>query len=381
MTASLTIGIEEEYLLVDPTTRDLAASPDGDFMTRCRDELGAHVSPEFLRCQVEIGTPVCHDIADARRHLTASRAAIRRNAAKCGIAVMAASTHPFARWGDQAITPSERYEKLERDMQGAVRRMLICGMHVHAAIEDPDARIDVMNQVRYFLPHLLALSTSSPFWLAQPMGLHCSRLSVWYGMPRTGIPDAFDGWGEYQRFIDALVGAGVMDDATKLWWDIRPSARYPTLELRITDVCTRLEDALCIAAFYQCLLRMLLRLRRDNMRWRIYPTELIRENRWLARRYGVSGQLLDLGRGARVPFPALVEELIALVDEDAQALGCAKEVAHARTIIERGTSSMTQLRVFDEARAGGADEREAFAAVVDALIAETGADLPQPAEA
>lgn len=379
MDASLTIGIEEEYLLVDPVTRDLAASPDGSFLTNCRSELGDHVSPEFLQCQVEIGTPVCSGVKEARRHLTASRAAIRRNAAKCGMTVIAASTHPFAQWGAQEITHVERYEKLERDMQGAIRRMLICGMHVHAAIEDPDARIDVMNQVRYFLPHLLALSTSSPFWLGERMGLHCSRLGIWYGMPRTGIPDSFDGWGEYQRFVAALVEAGVMEDATKLWWDIRPSARYPTLELRITDVCTRVEDALTIAALYQCLIRMLLRLRRQNLRWRLYPTELIRENRWLARRHGTGGQLLDLGRGQRTPFAALVEEMIELLTEDAEALDCVEEVRHARAIIKRGTSASVQIATYEEATASGASEHEALRAVVDRLIDETAADLPAEA--
>ncbi len=379
MIPALTLGVEEEYLLVDPVTRDLVEEPSPDFMTDCKNRLGERVTPEFLKCQVEIGTPVCADISDARHHLTALRSVIINTAEKHGMQVMAASTHPFAQWGRQKHTAAPRYDLLDKDMGGAIRRMLICGMHVHAGIEEEDLRIDLMNQMRYFLPHLLALSTSSPFWGGYDMAMRCARLGVFDSMPRTGIPDRYESWSEYQRMIERLVQAGVMEDATKLWWDMRPSARFPTLEMRITDVCTRLEDALCVAAFYQTLLRMLSRIRQKNLRWRIYPRIMLEENRWRAQRYGSTNSLIDLGRGEAVPFGSLIEELLEMTTEDATALGCVKEITHARTILKRGTSACRQLEVFAETKAKGADEHEALVAVVDMLVKETAADLPEAA--
>ena len=376
MIPALTLGIEEEYLLVDPQTRDLVEEPSPDFMRECKGKLGDHVTPEFLKCQIEIGTPVCDTISDARHHLVAMRSVIVNTARNHGMAVMASSTHPFAQWGNQKHTAAERYDHLDQDMGGAIRRMLICGMHVHAGIEDEDMRIDLMNQVRYFLPHLLALSTSSPFWGGHDMKMRCSRLSVFDSMPRTGIPDRYESWAEYQRMIARLVSAGAMEDATKLWWDMRPSARFPTLEMRITDVCPRLEDALCVASLYQCLLRNLARLRQRNLRWRIYPRILLEENRWRAQRYGCAKSMIDLGRGVCQPFGALVEEIIDMVREDATALGCTKEVEHARTILSRGTSACRQITTYEHATTGGATHDEALIAVVDEIIAETVQDLP-----
>lgn len=377
MIPALTLGVEEEYLLVDPETRNLVAEPSPDFMADCKQRLGERVTPEFLKCQVEIGTPVCADISEARHHLTALRSVIINTAEKHGMQVMAASTHPFAQWGRQKHTAAPRYDLLDKDMGGAIRRMLICGMHVHAGIEDEDLRIDMMNQMRYFLPHLLALSTSSPFWGGHDMEMRCSRLGIFDSMPRTGIPDRYESWSEYERMIDRLIGAGVMEDATKLWWDMRPSARFPTVEMRITDVCTRLEDALCIAALYQSLLRMLTRMRQKNLRWRIYPRIMLEENRWRAQRYGCTNSMIDLGRGECVPFGSLIEEIIEMVMEDATALGCVKEVSHARAILKRGTSACRQLDTFASAKKQGADDTAAFVAVVDLLVAETAADLPE----
>ena len=379
MIPALTLGVEEEYLLVDPQTRNLVEEPSPDFMKDCKERLGERVTPEFLKCQVEIGTPVCADISEARHHLTALRSVIINTAEKHGMQVMAASTHPFAQWGSQKHTAAPRYDLLDKDMGGAIRRMLICGMHVHAGIEEEDLRIDLMNQMRYFLPHLLALSTSSPFWGGHDMAMRCARLGVFDSMPRTGIPDRYESWSEYERMIERLIKAGVMEDATKLWWDMRPSARFPTLEMRITDVCTRLEDALCIAAFYQSLLRMLARIRQKNLRWRIYPRIMLEENRWRAQRYGCTNSLIDLGRGEAVPFGSLIEELIEMASEDATALGCVKEFTHARTILKRGTSACRQLDAFAQAKADGAEEKEAFIAVVDMLVRETAADLPAAA--
>ena len=376
MMPALTLGVEEEYLLVDPDSRDLVEEPSPDFMKECKDRLGERVTPEFLKCQVEIGTPVCNNIADARHNLTALRSVLINTADRHGMKLMAASTHPFAQWGRQKHTAAPRYDLLDADMGGAIRRMLICGMHVHAGIEDEDLRVDLMNQVRYFLPHLLALSTSSPFWGGHDMAMRCARLGIFDSMPRTGIPERYESWSDYQRIIQRFIEAGVMEDASKLWWDIRPSSRFPTVEMRITDVCTRLEDTLCIAALYQSLLRMLARIKLSNLRWRIYPRILLEENRWRAQRYGCTKSMIDLGRGECVPFPALIEEILELIAEDATALGCLKEVQHARTIIKRGTSACRQIEVFEGSVADGAEPAEAFKSVVDMLIADTASDLP-----
>ncbi|WP_428409098.1 carboxylate-amine ligase [Hyphococcus sp.] len=377
MLPALTLGIEEEYLLIDPQTRDLVPEPSPDFMKECQDRLGERVTPEFLKCQVEIGTPVCADISEARHHLTALRSAIINTAEKHGMKLIAASTHPFAQWGRQKHTAAPRYDLLDADMGGAIRRMLICGMHVHAGVEDKELRIDLLNQTRYFLPHLLALSTSSPFWGGHDMQMRCSRLGIFDSMPRTGIPDRYESWSEYERMIERLVNAGVMEDSTKLWWDMRPSARFPTLEMRITDVCTRIEDALSIAALYQSILRMLARIKQKNMRWRIYPRIMLEENRWRAQRYGCTKSMIDLGRGECLPFGSLIEEILEIIQEDAVALGCLKEVQHARTILKRGTSACRQVDVFAKAKADGADDTEALIKVVDMLVEETAADLPQ----
>lgn len=379
MMPALTLGVEEEYLLIDPETRDLVKDPSPDFMKDCKERLGERVTPEFLKCQVEIGTPVCADISEARNHLTALRAAIINTAEKHGMKLIAASTHPFADWGSQRHTPSQRYDLLDADMGGAIRRMLICGMHVHAGVEDQDLRIDLMNQMRYFLPHLLALSTSSPFWSGHDMAMKCARLGVFDSMPRTGLPDRYESWSDYERVIDRLVSAGVMEDSSKIWWDMRPSARFPTLEMRVTDVCTRLEDALCIAALYQSLLRMLARYKQRNMRWRIYPRILLEENRWRAQRYGCTKSMIDLGRGDCAPFGSLIEEIIDIVAEDAAALHCLAETQHARVILKRGTSACRQTDAYAQALKDGADKNEAFKAVVDLLATETAADLPNGA--
>jgi carboxylate-amine ligase len=251
------------------------------------------------------------------------------------------------------------------------RRLVICGMHVHVGLGDDELRIDLMNQIRYFLPHLLALSTSSPFWQGDDTGLQSYRLSVFDAMPRTGLPDRFESHGEYRRHVEMLIAAGIIEDATKLWWDIRPSDRFPTLEMRITDVCTVLDDGVALAALYRCLLRMLWRLKRDNQRWRIYARMLIDENRWRAQRYGIDQGLVDFGRREIVPYGELLDELIALVAEDAAHFGCAAEVEHARTILARGTSAHAQRRIFAESLAAGATQAEALRAVVLGLIEAT----------
>jgi carboxylate-amine ligase len=368
---AFTIGIEEEYLLVDRNTRDLVHSAPRALMEECEAELHEQVSPEYLQCQIEVGTRVCKTVTDARNDLGRLRRTIADRAKVHGLAPIAASTHPFAKWQDQHHTDKERYSMLSRDLQQVVRQMLICGMHVHVCIEDEDLRIDLFNQLPYFLPHLLALSTSSPFWQARDTGLMSYRLIVFDGLPRTGLPPDFSSYGEYERTANVLVRAGLIEDTTKVWWDLRPSARFPTLEMRICDVCTELDDAICIAALYLCITRMLYRLRQSNQRWRNYDRFLVTENRWRAQRYGFDQGLIDLGKGEVIDFSDLIEELIELTAVDAEFFGCTSEVQHARTIINRGTSAHRQVACYNDAIAQGAAPEEAIQAVVDQLIAET----------
>ena len=366
-----TMGIEEEYLLVDRDTRALVVDPPANLMSECEAVLGEQVSCELLQSQIEIGTKVCTNIQEAREDLSHLRRVIVDVAARHNLAPIAASTHPFSSWQDQKQTPKDRYESLTVEMQGAARRLMICGMHVHVGIENDELRIDLMNQMSYFLPHLLALSCSSPFWCGRDTGLKSYRLTVFDALPRTGLPERFASWAEYQRHVNILTDAGLIEDSTRIWWDMRPSARYPTLETRIMDVCTRIDDSIALAALLVCLLRMLYRLRARNQRWRIYTPMLIRENRWRAMRYSFDEGLLDLARGQVVPFSELMDELLGLVAEDAEALGCVKEIAGVRDILSRGTSAHRQLKDFELEQAAGKSIEDSLKAVVDTLIADT----------
>jgi carboxylate-amine ligase len=367
---SLTLGIEEEYLIVDRASRDLVAEPGAAFLAACRAALGDQVGAEFLQCQVEVGTRPQPTVAAAIAELAGLRRTVAAVAEAHGYAAVAASTHPFARWRSQSHTRQARYDGLWADMGMPSWRMLICAMHVHAGIEDPDQRIDLMNQVAYFLPHLLALSGSSPFWEGDDTRLSSYRLTVFDALPRTGLPDALGSDAEHRRLVEALVAAGCVEDGTKIWWDVRPSARFPTLEMRITDICPRLRDAAALAALYQALLGFLHRLREENRRWRLYPPTLIGENRWRAQRYGCEGALIDLGAGRLLPVPEMVEELIALVGEDARRLGCRGELEGLRRIAAEGSSARRQRAAHAAALAAGASPEEALRSVVDQLMAE-----------
>jgi carboxylate-amine ligase len=367
---SFTVGIEEEYLIVERESRDLVREPDPAFLERCGELLGSQVTPEYLQCQVEVGTKPHGSVPEAKADLVRMRKGVAEAASEFGYAPIAASTHPFAQWRAQHHTRKPRYDELRADLGAAVRRLLICGCHVHVCVEDDDLRIDLMSQAAYFLPHLLAMSCSSPFWGGEDTGLASYRLTVFDALPRTGLPDTLASFGEYRRLVDQLVSAGCIEDATKIWWDIRPSAKFPTLEQRVTDVCSRVEDAACIAAVFQSLMAYLYRLRSRNQRWRIYPATLIRENRWRAQRYGVRGKLVDHGRSVMAPFADLIEELIDLIGSDAEALGCRAEVLHARRIAREGTSADRQRAVYERAVGEGAESAEALRAVVDALIEE-----------
>jgi carboxylate-amine ligase len=368
---SFTVGIEEEYLLVDPETRNLITEAPPTMMSECEALLEGQVTPEFLQCQIEVGTRVSESVDDAREDLARLRRTVSQVARQHGLEMMAASTHPFAVWGQQKRTEKERYAIIAQDLQEVVRRLMISGMHIHVGIEDEDLRIDLMGQVAYVLPHLLALSTSSPFWEGHATGLKSYRIAVWNELPRTGLPEQFESFAEFQRHVDMMVGANIIEDGTKLWWDIRPSVRFPTLETRISDICTRLDDTICIAALYRCWLHMLYRLRRNNQRWRRYSNMLVNENRWRAQRYGTDQGLVDFGRGEIVPYRDLLEEILVLIREDAQHFNCVAEVEHARTILDRGTSAHWQIKTYQDAIAGGASEDDAFKAVVDMLVKET----------
>jgi glutamate---cysteine ligase / carboxylate-amine ligase len=367
---SLSFGIEEEFHLVDIRSRDFAVAPKA-LLQELEQSIGSQVGPEFLRSQIEIGTKPVSTFSAARVELYRLRKIVIDAAHRHGLAPLASGTHPFAQPGETETTNKERYRELDRDLAGAIRGLAACGMHVHAGIEDEDLRIDLMNQARYFLPHLLTLSTSSPFWRGVDTGLKSYRLTLLRRLPRSGLPGLFASWAEYQRTLAVLIDAGIIEDGSKIWWDLRPSAHFPTLEMRICDVCPRIEDTLTIAATYLCILRMLWRRKRSNLKWRTYPISLIEENRWRAQRYGVSGKLLDLSLGSLVSVRELIEELCLLIVEDAKALNCEREIENLRLIAADGTSAERQLKVWKVALDSGADDREALVAVVDDLLEET----------
>ncbi len=315
---SFSVGIEEEYLLVDQATGNLIREAPPSMLSECEQILDKQVTPEFFQSQIEVGTRVCNTFAEAREELSRLRRAVSDVAGNHGLAIIAASTHPFTSTESQKHTEKDRYAILARDMQAVARRMVISGMHVHVGIEDDDLRIDLMDQTRYILPHLLAISTSSPFWEGDNTGLMSYRIAVWNELPRTGLPEHFASFAEYHRHVDVLVDAGVIEDSSKVWWDIRPSMRFPTLEMRVADICTHLEDGICIAALYRCWLRMLYRLRLNNQRWRTYANLLLNENRWRAQRYGFEKGLIDYGYGKITPYAKLLDELLDHVMEDAE---------------------------------------------------------------
>jgi carboxylate-amine ligase len=322
------------------------------------------VKPELHQSVVEVGSSVCQTPAEIRVELQRLRGAVLDLAAKDGLSILAAGTHPFSSWMDQEITPLERYLGVEQDLQDLARKNLIFGMHVHVGIEDPEFLIDAMTVSRYFLPHILALSTSSPFWMGRETGLKSYRSVQWRNFPRTGVPPTFRSHAEYQEIVRMLVKSNAIPDASKIWWDIRPHHLYPTLEFRLCDICTKVEEAVCIAAIFQALVAKLWKLRRDNLSFRVYPLALIEENKWRAVRYGVAGNLLDLGQEAERPARELIRELVSwFLDDVLDDLGSRKEVEYAFEILEGGTSADRQLATFQETGD--------LKAVVDRLIRET----------
>jgi carboxylate-amine ligase len=368
---SFTFGIEEEYFLVDPRTRALVSEPPKRMLDACRTELGAHFSAEFQRSQIEVATRVCTHPTDAREHLCHLRNSVAAIASRYGLAPIAASTHPFTPWRTQRHTDKQRYNAIADDLKGLGRRMVAGGMHVHVGIDDNDQRISVMNGMRCYLPLLLALSASSPFWQGENTGLKSYRTAINDATPRKGMPEFFASWGDYQRTVGTLVRSGVIEDATKIWWDLRPSTRFPTLELRITDICPLIDDALCIAVLFRCLCRCLGRLNTKGRRIPSYPLLLLNENRWRAQRYGLEHGFIDLRREEVITSAVLVDELLELIREDADYFDSNAETDHARVILARGTSADRQLALYRQHRDRGLARPRALSKIVDQLILET----------
>jgi carboxylate-amine ligase len=364
---SLTIGIEEEYQIVDPETGELQS-----YITRILESdtgyLREQLKPELHQSVVEVGSTVCETPAQAKDEVVRLRRLVLDRVAESGLRILAAGTHPFSSWIEQEITPLDRYIGISEDMGDVARKNLIFGMHVHVGIEDKEFLIDAMNVSRYFLPHILALSTSSPFWMGRRTGMKSYRTVNWRNFPRTGLPMPFRSWGEFEYLVESLVRTGAIPDPTKIWWDLRPHFTYPTLEFRLCDICTRVEEVVCIAAIFQALVAKLWRLRRDNLTFRMYPTALIAENKWRAARYGIEGKLIDFGKQEQLPAPQLIRELIEwFLDDVLDDLGSRTEVEYALQILEHGSSADRQLRVFEETGD--------LKAVVDHLIRETAAGV------
>jgi glutamate---cysteine ligase / carboxylate-amine ligase len=358
----LTLGIEEEYQIIHPETRELKSYIQ-ELLEEGREILPGQIKSEFLQSQVEVGSNICTSIAEVRAEIVGLRRAVCEMAAARGLRVAAAGTHPFSRWSTQQVTAGERYTKHEENMADIARQMLVFGMHVHVGIEDEELRMDVMNQARYFIPHLLALSTSSPFWHGRETGLKSYRTIILGNLPRAGIPPSFRSWSEYQRFLETLVETNCIDEPTKIWWDMRPNPKYPTLEFRFPDICTTVEESVCLAALLQAIVAKLIQLRRANVVWRDYRRNLINENKWRAVRYGIDGKLIDFGKRAEVPLRDLALEILAWIDDVVDELGIRRDVEYVHTILKEGTSADRQLRVF---RDTGDLKR-----VVDHLITET----------
>jgi carboxylate-amine ligase len=359
---SLTIGVEEEYQIIDPETRELRS-----YITEILKEdslvLG-EVKPELHQSMVEVGTKVCHHPSEVRSELVRLRRLVMDLAAKQGLKVLAAGSHPFSSWLEQKITPLDRYIGVKEDLQELAQRLLIFGTHVHIGIEDREFLIDAMNVSRYLLPHVLLLSTSSPFWMGRQTGLKSYRSIVFRDFPRTGIPRSLHSWSEFEQLVGTMVDTKCIPNASKIWWDVRPSWSYPTLEFRICDVCTRVDEAVCIAAIFQAIIFKLWKLRRDNLTFRVYPAALIDENKWRAIRYGLDGKLIDFGKNEERPARELIREMIEwFLGDVLDELGTRKEVEYAYKIFDEGTSADRQIARFKET----GDMR----AVVDQLIRET----------
>ena len=367
-----TLGIEEEFAIIDPGTRELRSHIQ-EILEGSKVLLKEQIKPEMHQSVVELGTEICQSIGDARQHVVELRSKLAELAGRGGMKIASVGTHPFSHWRDQTITEGERYVEIVRDMQLLARANLIFGLHVHVGIPDRETAIHVMNQARYFLPHLYALSVNSPFWVGQNTGLKGYRLKVFERFPRTGIPDAFESLSEYEDYLKLLVKTGCIDNAKKIWWDIRLHPFFDTLELRVCDAQSRVDDTLAIAALVQAIVAKLFKLARKNMTFRIYRRRVLDENRWRAARYGLDGKLIDFGREAEVDTRSLINEILEFVSTEADELGSRREMEHIERICREGTGADRQLAVYERTN----DTK----AVVDQIVAETYEGLTVPAAA
>ena len=360
---SLSIGIEEEYQTIDPETRDLRSHIASEILSKAKRALHEAVKPEMHQAVIEVGTKVCRDIKEAREDIQALRREMIRLAGENGLLLAAASTHPFADWKVQEIYPDERYRQVLEEMQMIARANLVFGLHVHVGIEDRNTAIHIMNSMRYFLPHILALSSNSPFWMGIPTGFKSYRSKVFERFPRTGIPDVFANWADYETFINLLVKTNCIDNGKKVWWDIRPHPFFPTLEVRVCDIPMRLDETVAIAALIQATVAMLYKLHASNKSYRIYSRALIMENKFRASRYGLDGMLIDFGKEEEVPLRHLMLEYLDLIEDVVEELGSRDEINYIHQMMKMGTGADRQLKVFEQT----GDLKK----VVDYMVAET----------
>lgn len=358
-----TLGIEEEFQIIDPESRQLRSHIQQIIKGTHAPRLAEQLKPEMHQSVVEIGTRVCADINEAREDLYELRAELAKTAMESGMRIAAAGTHPFSHWKDQKITDHPRYKSIVQDMQMVARGNLIFGLHVHVGIDDREDGIQIMNAARYFIPHVLALSTNSPFWLGRNTGFKSYRVKVFDRFPRTGLPDYFDSHAVYENFLKLLVKTNCIDDAKKIWWDIRLHPYFDTLEFRACDIPMRADESLAIAALFQAIVAKLYLLKSQNLGFRLYRRSLILENKWRACRYGLEGKLIDFGKQAEVPCHDLIYELLDFVDEVVDELGTRKEMNYVKEMLERGSGADRQLAVWEQS-----NELES---VVDYIINET----------
>jgi carboxylate-amine ligase len=359
---TFTLGIEEEFAIIDPETRELRSHIQ-EILEGGKVTLKEQIKPEMHQSVVELGTEICQSVVDARAHVIELRSRLAELAGRSGLRIASVCTHPFSHWRDQLITQGERYQEIVKDMQQLARANLIFGLHVHVGIADREMAIHVMNQARYFLPHIYALSVNSPFWVGQDTGLKGYRLKVFERFPRTGIPDAFESLSEYDDYCKLLVKTGCIDNAKKIWWDIRLHPFFDTLEVRVCDAQTRVDDTLAIAALIQAVIAKLFKLLWQNTTFRIYRRRLLDENRWRAARYGINGKLIDFGKEAEVEERSLLNELLEFVGSEADEFGTHREMAHIERIMREGTGADRQLAAFERTHD--------MKAVVDHIVAET----------
>jgi len=372
MQTGFTVGIEEEFQIVDPESRKLKSSIK-EILAHGHSMLGEQIKMEMFQSMVEVGTVICNNVEEARQEVIRLRRTVNDLAEELGLHLMASATHPFAEWSEMDITDDDRYVSLTHDLQEIARSIACFGLHVHVGVEDRDLSIQILNEARYFLPHILALSTNSPFWRGRDTGLKSYRSIVWGRMPRSGIPDTFSSWDDYRAFVETLLRTNSIDEPKKIWWDIRPHPKFNTLEFRVCDMQTRVEDTVCMAALFQAVVAKLARLRARNLGFRVYQRALISENRWRAIRYGLDGHLIDFGKVKEVPMRDLALELLEFVDDVVDDLVSRKALDYVHDILREGTGADRQLQIYQET----GDLR----AVVDYLVEETMRGVKVPAAA